>query len=370
MSQRQVNSGLRNSAVETTRSKDANAYDESGFSLIELTVAMSVMLVVTGIVLSFMRGSLGMVNLTYELNEAQQSLRVTREYINRDATNVGDKLQSLNNIQLPVEFAMTYLSSRSRSVLDPDGDGYIDLGIITSDDNVPGTQVVAGTTPSVNVRNNTDRITFVTVDYGFEPVSLPPGSITPSGSNVSITPPDISRFQIGEIYYITSGTQATFGTITNITGANGSNPNLIFADGDEYGLNHPGNGGPINVVSDRGTKACSMMRIMLVHYFVSTEGLFIRRVFGVGGAGFRDSIIAEHVANLQFRYLLDLRDGSGNLAAPVRMLSTPEQQAAVRMVESSATVETVHPVANGKRQIVSSTNNAAIRNMQFNPLQP
>src|ERR1041384_2200312 len=97
------------------------------------------------------------------------------------------------------------------------------------------------------------------------------------------------------------------------------------------------------------------MRMRMIHYFVNENGLLVRRVLGVSGNGYVDSVIAEHVVNLQFRYFLNLFDDTGFVGQPVAQLSTEEEQAAVRQVEVTVTTETVHAVSNGKTQTISST---------------
>lgn len=345
--------------------KNRRGSGQDGFSLIELMITSLVFLIITCSIFSVMKSSFGASITAYEMTDAQESLRFAQEQINRDLLNVGEGLKAVGSVRLPVSFVKTYLSSRTQAQLDPDGDGSVSISIVTSEDNAASTPIPGGNTP-LSVRAGTDRITLLSADPIFDPLSLPPGSITPSGSNVSIASSTAGGFNIGEIYYITNGSEATFGTITNITG--GSNPNLIFAAGDVYGLNQPGNGGPINVVSDKGNKACSLMRMSMFHYFVDSNGLFVRRTFGVGGAGFSDSIIAEHVVNMQFLYYLNLRDANGNLRQPVTSLSNSDQQA-VRMVEATITAETVHKVVMGQRQQISSTAITAVRNLQFRHAQ-
>jgi prepilin-type N-terminal cleavage/methylation domain-containing protein len=335
---------------------------QAGFSLLELLVVIAIMLVIMTSIFSFVKDSFKVSITSYELADAQQSLRTAHEYINRDLITAGDGLNGINNIRLPVGFVRSYITQTP--VLDPNDPSYVNISIITSDDNVPGTTVVLGANPPTNVLGGTDRITILEMDRTFTPLSLPANAITPSGSNVSISPADVNLFHIGEIYFITSGAKATFGAITNVTGS-GNNPNLIFGDGDPYGLNHPGNGGPINVVSDAGKLPTTLMRMNIAHYFVNAKGLFVKRVFGVAGAGFTDIVIAEHVTDLQFRYSLDLRDANGNLQQPVSQLATAVQQSAARQVEVIITARTTHPVNNDAPQTLTMTTSTSIRNMQF-----
>ena len=92
-----------------------------------------------------------------------------------------------------------------------------------------------------------------------------------------------------------------------------------------------------------------------------------------------DSIIAEHVVNLQFRYLLNKTDPNGFVPQPVRQVA-PADQLTVREVEATIAVETVRAVnavtnsnspssmcgasANGK-QTICTTTATTVRNLQF-----
>lgn len=330
----------------------------------ELMVVVCLLMIVLGSVLLLLKDSIKLTAVTYQMTDAQESLRTAQEYINRDLLTAGDGLRSINNICLSSNFVNNYLTKNNTG--SACGTGLVNLPLIQSDNDLPATTTVTGTNPSVKVRSNpskTDRITILQIDPSFTPITLPPNAIVPSGSNISVSAADINKFNEGEIYFITSSAGATFGTITN---KNTNSKNLIFAASDVYDLNKPGNGGPINIVSDKGTLPTTIMRMRMIHYFVNENGLLVRRVLGVGGGtGYVDSVIAEHVVNLQFRYFLNLFDDTGFVGQPVAQLTTEEQQAAVRQVEVTVTTETVHPVSNGKTQAISSTTTTSVRNLQF-----
>jgi len=87
---------------------------------------------------------------TLEMSDGQESARTGQEYITRDLLNTGDGLNSLNNIRVPQDF-VTQLS-HPQSGTDPSTPGIINLGLVTSDNDVPANTVVLGTTPAVSVR--------------------------------------------------------------------------------------------------------------------------------------------------------------------------------------------------------------------------
>ena len=97
----------------------------------------------------------------------------------------------------------------------------------------------------------------------------------------------------------------------------------------------------------------------------------MRRVLGVRGGGLTDSLIAEHVISLQFRYFLSLRDGNGNIVQPVEQLTDSTKQLALNQVEVTVSVETPHTIQNGTQPQLTMTTATSVRNMQFRgALQP
>lgn len=331
---------------------------EGGFSILELLIALTVMIFLLGAIFGSLKGSFKVSMTSHEMAEAQQSVRAAHEYINRDLVVAGDGLNGINNIRLPIAFVEAYLTQSP--VLNTNDPDYVNLSIITSDDNVPAATNVPGTAPLMQVLAGSDRITILEIDGSFAPISLAPGAINASGSNVSVSPSDIDLFGLGEIYFLTAGDKATFGVVTDIVGTD-----LIFGDGDAYGLNLTGNGGLINTVTDGGQAPATLMRMNMAHYFVNSEKLFIKRLFGVRQFGFVDIVIAEHIANLQFRYALDVRDANGNLQQLVDALETTVQQSATRQIEIAITTETAHGINNGAPQQLTMKATMGIRNLQF-----
>ncbi|CDM66213.1 PilW family protein [Pyrinomonas methylaliphatogenes] len=350
--------------------------EESGFSIIELMVAMAVMLIIMVPIFTLSRDALRTSATAFELADAQQNMRTAQEYINRDLIVAGDGLRSVGNIMLPVAFVQKYLVRAPQT----GGSSLAALSIITPDDDGSSTSTPPGVLPG------TDRITILSIDPSFTPISLPSGAIVPAGANVSVTTADVSRFQVGEIYFITSQYGATFGAITNISSPS-SQPNLIFSNSDPYQLNDPGNNGAIAQVAygpsgpGKGNKSvpATLMRVRIINYFVNDKGQLIRRVFGVprpvatdSGFGYADSVIAENVTNLQFRYQLNKTDNSGNLLPPSSQVAVSDQPS-IRQIEVTVRTRTQRAVQvnNGMRPELSATTWTSVRNMQFRQaLQP
>src|SRR5262249_48824343 len=151
----------------------------------------------------------------------------------------------------------------------------------------------------------------------FSPVPLLAGKVTINGSNTNIIVPNAGVFTIGEIYGFIASSSLFFGCISGIDA--GTNK-IVLTNGDAYGINDNSSSSPLyislGITASTSTIPASIIRLQMIHYFLNTDKMLIRRVIGVKGAGFTDSLVAEHVTNLQFRYLLNLSDPNGFVPQP------------------------------------------------------
>lgn len=345
---------------------------EAGFSLVELMIAMGIMVALSAIAMTFMADSIKISTVTNELTEAQQNLRTAQDFISRDLVAVGDGMEDIKAPRMTKTFLNGYLTKAPAA----DANSTLGvLGVVTSDDQVPvGTTVpIPGTSNTITLMGLSDRLTIMKADPDFNggaTISLPPGSVTNTGQTVTLpTGTNMNQFTIGDIYFFTSGAGSAFGAVTAV---NAPSRILSFSTGDRYGINQAATNSPISVVVGGGTKASSMMRMLIISYFIDNTGLLTRRVFGVGGgAGVADIVVAEHIANIQFRYFLDQSDANGNVVAPVTKLATETDQGDVRQVEMTVTAETAHAVVKNNKSQISMTGSMSVRGMQFNQhLQP
>lgn len=345
---------------------------EAGFSLVELMVAMGVMVAVTAAVMTYMNDSIRLSAVTNEMTEAQQNLRTAQDFIARDLVAVGDGMEDIKFPRLTKAFLNSYLTKAPAA----DTNSTLGvLGIVTSDDQVPAgaTVPVPSTGGTITLMPASDRLTVMRMDPDFNlgaTISLSAGSVTSNGQTVALpSGTNMAQFAVGDIYFFTSGVGSAFGAVTAV---NTGTRVLSFAAGDRYGMNQSAASSPINVVVGGGTKAASMMRMFVTTYFVDSTGLLMRRVIGVGGgAGLNDTVVAEHVVNLQFRYFLDQTDAGGNVVAPVTKLATETEQGDLRQVEVTVTTETAHALQKGSKPQISMTGSMSVRGMQFNQhLQP
>ena len=250
---------------------------EQGFSMVEVLIAIVVLTIVTGAIFALLRDSMKTSHATLELTDAQESARTGQEYITRDLVNTGDGLNSINNINVPVDFVTNYLTHSP--VTDASPPGLVNLGLITADNNVPANTLVLGTAPAVQVRSTpylTDRLTILQMERSevFTPITISAGDLTPVDGNAKISTADVNRFSVGEIYFITSANGAVFATITGKLGEGTPTPRLVFATGDTFGLN---SFAQFNAITSGATLPISICRMKLVHYINSEGSQFNRK---------------------------------------------------------------------------------------------
>src|ERR1044072_3576959 len=123
--------------------------NSAGFSMIELIIVMVLTLIIMAAVFTLLKGTVTTANNNYEMTGAQQGLRISQEYLARDILTVGDGVKGIGLIWLPTRFVTDYLSARTASALDPSNTGFVSVGAIVSDDNVPAGKNVLGTTPAI-----------------------------------------------------------------------------------------------------------------------------------------------------------------------------------------------------------------------------
>lgn len=344
---------------------------QAGFTLIEMLIALGIMVIISGSILTLLKDGLQISNLTFQSADAQQSLRTAQEYISHDLTNAGDGMKGIGNICVRSGFVLNYLS-RLPVTGNPCAAGSALLAIINSDNDVPANIAVPQANPAVNVRsspNLTDRLTILQADRSFNEMGLAAAAFTADGLTLNLpVGTNMANFTTGEIYFVSSEAGATFATIT---AKDAATRRLTFATGDAYGLNAAINNGPIDLITNNSTLPTSLMRMQIINYFINSNGLLIRRILGVKGAGFTDSVIAEHVTDMQLRYVLNVQDVNGFVMQPVTLLTTSDQMISVRQVEVTLTTETVRPVLKNQTKKLTMTSSTGVRNMQFlRALQP
>ena len=86
-------------------SHNVNSHRQAGFSMVELMISMSTLIVVSAASFALMSGSLKFASATYHTTDAEQTIRAAHEVINRDLTEAGEGLKGIRKITAPLNFA-------------------------------------------------------------------------------------------------------------------------------------------------------------------------------------------------------------------------------------------------------------------------
>ena len=335
--------------------------NQKGFSMMELIIVMVITMVILAAVFSLMRSAITTANANFEMTTATQGLRNAQEYITRDILVAGDGLKGLANIWLPTGFVANNLTARAASAIDPANQGYLNVGMIISDYKVPTNTPIRYSTPALNVLPVTDRMALLSRDPSFSPINLAAADVGVNSGQINIPAARIGDFANGEIYFISNGVAGVFGTVTNV---NAGNAKITWGNDDAYSLNRTGSTGPLSSVTNNGTYPTILQRVQIIQYFVDSEKRLVRRVFGVKSAGYIDSVVAEHVELLQFRYVLRPDSASVIMSQPATQLDIDEA-ATVRTIELSLQVRTAYPLQDGEYHEVEGRTQVGVRNIQF-----
>jgi prepilin-type N-terminal cleavage/methylation domain-containing protein len=333
---------------------------QAGFSMIELIIVMVLTLVIMSAVFSLMQGTIKTANANYEMTSAAQNLRNAQEFINRDVLTVGDGVKSTPNIWLPTQFITSYLTNRTAAAIDPTNIGYTSVGAVIADNNLPAGVAVPRANPATSVLERTDRLTMLSIDKNFTSIPLTFAEVDPLTGSITIPAARIADFRVGEMYFLSNGVSATFGVITAV---NSGTNRIFWRNSDVLGINRTGNTGALfSVQSPR--YAMNLSRVFIIQYFVDADGKLIRRVFGASGATFIDSVIAEHLVELQFRYILK-PPGDGTIFEQPKDTFDLDEATSVRMIEPRIRVKTAYPLQDGEYQYVEGATQLGVRNIQF-----
>lgn len=329
--------------------------------MMELIIVMVITLVILAAVFSLMRSAITTANANFEMTTAAQGLRNAQEYITRDILVAGDGLKGLANVWLPTDFVTKNLTARTKNTIDPTNQGYLNIGMIVSDYKVPADTPIRYSTPALNVLTTSDRLAILTRDPSFSPINLAAADVNVNNGQMAVPAARIGDFKSGEIYFISNGVAGIFGTVTNVN--SGSNK-ITWGNNDTYDLNRTGSTGPLASVTNNGAYPTILQRVQIIQYFVDSQNRLVRRVFGVKNSGYIDSVVAEHLEALRFRYILRPDDTDTILSQPATQLAIDEA-AIVRTIELSLVVKTAYPLQDGEYQEVEGTTQIGVRNIQF-----
>lgn len=348
--------------------KEVLHQSDSGFSLLELLVSLTIFIVVTGSIWGVLRSAQLGRSVVNNQVELAKSVRLGLNLIGRDTYNAGFGYPLKNTVVSPDNRITTLLG--------------IPNDFDTTRDTVPpiisGNNVTLNTyNPAPNIR--TDQVTFLFQDTSFNLVG--------SGSNAVSTPLNIlaattlgtstdeivpisgsnASCRVNDIYLITGNTGSTIGLATALSGSN----KVQFSNGDVLGLNLAGTTGTIRQI----TTPASMKRVIMVTYFVTADGILTRREFAnvppvTPAVGFVDQPLVYGVENFQIQYVMDDGTLSDNPSAgPDGIPGTADDNfanlSAIRQVRYTISVRSQELNSGGQPYRETMTGTFSTRNLGY-----
>jgi prepilin-type N-terminal cleavage/methylation domain-containing protein len=314
---------------ETTRGEAT----QSGFSLLEMIVAIAMFTIVVGAIYGLLEVGRSDAFNTSERTETMQNSRIALNMIGRDAVNAG----------------VGYWKSGART---PDGtlqrllflgggevDGQYDL--LTPI--VPGNDVRPITVDGATVA--TDAVTFVYQDDAFNNgASVQVTNVNATTNNITVS--DNTPCQNGNlfVYVIDDGTHRALGSLTAITGATG----LSFAPGDPLQLNNTGAASSFQQFNN----TASLRRVTWVTYFVKPNHVLVRRVYGDTA-----SLVGEGVQNNGVGGVVPVASGSGVGFVEMPLAFGVENFQIKYVLDDGATVDDIGPSVDANGNAVSASDN-------------
>ena len=361
---------MQNKLIFLDPKKVADRSGEQGFSLLELIIAMVVFLIVTGAIYGVLQISVRSRSVVNEQVQLTKNLRVSLNLVGRDTYNAGYGYQlPPNKVLLPDNRISTLLGIAN----DPD----------TTRDTVP--PIIAGNDRNANNLDGiaglpTDQVTFLFKDSSFNRIGKPEAtddekvsqplnikaSSTPSTGIDEIVPISGSNSvcRKNDLYLVTGNTGSTLVLATDL---NGTDKIQFSTDTtkDVLGFNQTGDTGSLKLITLPG----NLLRVKMVTYMVTTDGILIRREFAnnppVGAAlpvGFIDEPLVYGVENFQIEYIMDNGDVSNDPGAGVGGIANT---AAVRQIRFTVSVKSSGTDARGLPYRATMTSTFSTRNLGY-----
>ncbi len=244
--------------------------NESGFSLVEVIVAMAVGMIVLGGAVSLFKQSMDSSWVMSQKAEMQEDARAGIDALSADLSMAGTGMP-YGGITLPSGSGSSnalYGCSATACYINNGNGGTFVGGVLTP--------VVPGYNSGPTTVQNTDSVTLAYVDYTSSLNQFPLTSITPSGSQITVnsaTSPSIGDqavgIQTGDLIMLSNSNGAAVGVVTNVMP---SSNKINFANSDPLNVNQPSAAfGNIAALGPGGTyPPTTATRILMVTYYIDT----------------------------------------------------------------------------------------------------
>lgn len=314
---------MKNSLNRKKDRQPKNSLCESGFSLLELLVAMTIFLVVIGSIYGLLQVGRVDRNRASQRADVMKNARLAVHLIGKDVLNAGLGYNR-SGAQVPDNFVADKLN------FTPDADTERD--VLTG---ITGGNDLFANILADNPGNKTDIIAFAYRDVKFNDSDLVGITDSSTGSQASTTrvttqaaaPNNAAGIFPYDLYLLESSTSqlAVIATSTD------KNTRIEFAAGaaDPLGINQPYDGSgdfasllrkctaaiteECTTFIDNKTPIFSVKRFFWVSYRVKSDGTLVRTTYGNNRAGdeteqIQEVPLASNIKDLQFQYVMN--DGS------------------------------------------------------------
>jgi type II secretion system protein J len=283
---------------KTSAENSALLDSQSGFTLIEMLIAITMFTICIGAAYGLMEVAR---QSRFTVNQQVQTMQGVRNAMNRFGRDVlnagyGDFRQSGNGALLKDGAVSNLLGIPSTA------DGSLD-NLTTI---VPGNDLTLNSLSG----NNTDQITFLYQDILFNSnasMNVAANGIEDDGLFVT-TDGNYINCRVNDLYLISGTTASAIGMATAIKGGpTGTACIPVFTNNDLFGFNRVANNGPINTL--QGNPA-NLIRVTLVTYRVLANGTFVRTLYGNNPTGttradqIQDSPLVHNVEDMQIEYVM------------------------------------------------------------------
>lgn len=333
-----------------------------GFTLVELLVSMTIFLMVSATVYAVLNAGVIGRNTVNQQVPVNKNLRFSLNMLGRDSYNAG--------FGYPLRTAVVLPNNRVTNLFN------LPVDWNTTRDTVP--PILVGNNTRTNTLNplpsaRTDQITMLFKDDSFnqvggvsEPLSIN-AATTVSGID-TIVPISGSNIQcrVNDLYLVIGNTGATLGVATGLSGSD----KVQFANGDLLGLNLAGTTGPLRNI----TLPASMVRVTMVSYFVTPDGVLTKRTYGntspSPSVAWVDEPLVYNVSDLQITYIMDSGVVQDNPHAGAdQILGNADDQtadlSAIRQIVYTITVQSGEVGADNKPMKMTMSSTFSTRNLGY-----
>ena len=361
---------MRNLPTKFSRKAIKSDSGEKGFTILELIIAMTIFMIVTGSIWGVLRVARAGRSVTNQQVQLAKNVRMALNVLGRDTYNAGYGYPLKNTVLLP--------NNRVSPLIGIPNDND------TTRDTLP--PILAGNNLNIDNYNTTantmtDQVTFLFKDSSFNPV--PPTGTDSVSTPININAPTTtaggideivptsggnSACRVNDIYLITGATGSTLGVSTALNGSTA----VQFSNGDVLGFNLSGPTGPLNTAI---SLPASMMRVKMVTYFVASDGTLTRREFvnapvATPAVAYVDEPLVYNVDDFQIRYIKDDGTSSDNPSAGPDGIAgnaddTQNLLAAVRQVRFTVSVRSTELNSQGQPYRENMTATFSTRNLGY-----